>query len=199
MPPDWLYYLFGFLLVIANAIAWAGNGTRLPGNWVMTANCALYMAFFPAKVNGLSFGWFTVVLLAMMAALADSLAFAVKRKLLFTGPAGRPSRRVLAGAGIGSLLGALLGWMVPVIGSLVAIPGSIGGAASGAYLGTMLGKRKETNNTANNNDMEDDSDSPAPLEQKLPFGWTDDTVRTAVRLFVGALILLLATFGTFAG
>lgn len=184
---DWLYYLFAILLCVANLVAWLGVWYRLPGQWVMVANCTLYMAFFPSKLNGLGYGWFTIGLLILLATLGDSISYAMKRHHLTTNQnPQRPLKGIITGAGLGSLGGALLGFTVPIIGYLIALLGAIGGAAGGAYLGAMI---------TESGYLKTEPAQP----QKLPFGMQIDSFKIIPRLIAAGLIWLIATYGSFLG
>ena len=185
MSSDWLYYVFGLILMVANATAWMGTFYGLPGNWIIVANSTLFVLFFPDKPNGLGFGWFTVALLAMLAILGESVAHAVERQRDNPESSGRSLRGILTGAGAGSLAGGLMGLLIPVIGPLVSILGSMGGAAGGAYLGTLWSEQTR--------------EQKQPVLQSRVVEQLRPQIRTIPLLIAGAMMWLFATFGSFSG
>ena len=66
LPPDWVYYLCGILLLVGNLTAWVGTLFMMPGNWIIVALAALSAYFLPVK-DGLGFGWMFVAVLGGLA------------------------------------------------------------------------------------------------------------------------------------
>ena len=189
MLADWLYYVFGTILLLANLAAWSGNLCRLPGNWIIAANSTLFLSFFPEKENGLGLSWFTVCMLFMLAALGDSIGYAMKRHHFMPAKSQRPVGGILAGAGIGSLFGGMVGLVIPVVGTLIAILGSVGGAAGGAYLGTLITDLRHPPQAG----------STADSQKDHFLGLTPDQLKLVPRLLIGGLMVVMGMFATFAG
>lgn len=186
MPGDWLYYVLGFVLIVVNMLAAAGNLLGWPANWAICVATAIYAFGLPLQESGLGVSWFTVLLLVMLAGLGESLTFAVKKHQFQPPKQRRPVKGILAGAGVGSLLGVILGLAIPVIGSLLAILGSVGGAAIGAFLGTVAtdlwGRPVQSESVS---------------EQQLLWGMTRDNVLALPRTVTGGLMWLVATYAVF--
>ncbi len=141
--PDWAYYLANVALLASQLASWSGNVCRLPANWILVANAALYASFFPAKLNGLGFGYGSVLFFMILAILGESLAFAgrQRRKLAETNRLAGLENTML-GAGAGSLLGAMVLFWIPLIGPFLALVGAVTGAAGGAYVGTLYSRSR---------------------------------------------------------
>ena len=138
MPPDWVYHLFGIVLVIAHVASWVATLFLLPGNWIIVAVMALVAIFLPeADTRTLGVGWGEVITLAGLAGvgeLAEFVSGAAGAKKV--GASRRSVALSLIGAVGGSILGAAIGLPVPVVGSVVAaLVGGSAGAFGGAYLG----------------------------------------------------------------
>ncbi|MCA9081735.1 MAG: hypothetical protein KDA58_14330, partial [Planctomycetaceae bacterium] len=116
--PDWAYYLSGCSLFVLNVATWAGNLCRLPANWMLVAFASLYASFFPAKENGLGFSYWGAALLATLALLGESLAYAARhRQRLAQQNRLAGLENTVIGAGSGGLLGAMLLWWIPLLGT----------------------------------------------------------------------------------
>jgi uncharacterized protein len=93
----------------------------LPGLWIMVASAVTYNLVVP----GDPIGWVTLVVVGVLALIAELLEFSL------TGKYARKyggSRRAGWGAIIGGIVGAMVGIPVPVVGSVI-----------GAFLGSFLG------------------------------------------------------------
>lgn len=186
--PDWSYPLFSLLLFVANLAAWLGDFYRLPGNWVIVCNAALFSAFFPEKPTGLGMGWGTVALLAILATLGESLAYIARQRRKFAARQQSPGwERTLISATAGGILGSFLGLAVPVMGFLLSTIGAIGGAAAGASLGTYWTGRART------------ALSDAPLEVLQRRELINKWLELGARLLIGLLLMLIATSASLAG
>jgi hypothetical protein len=95
----------------------------LPGTWVIAAAAVMYRIFVPTG----GIGWFTVICVAVLAALgaAADLALAGRYARKYGG-----SRRAGWGAVIGGLVGAFIGIPVPIVGPVL-------GAFVGAFVGAL--------------------------------------------------------------
>jgi len=139
VPPDWVYYVGGILLLIGNLGAWIGTLFMLPGNWLIVAFAALSAYFLPEQTeSGLGFGWAFVAILGGLALLGEFLEF--------FGSAGKAkqygaSRRSMVLSILFGMLGAAIGG---VIGAPLTLIGGVAlilvGAAVGAFAGTYLGE-----------------------------------------------------------
>jgi uncharacterized protein len=138
LAPGTIQILWGVVLILAAIGCWFTNIFTLPGNWLIVGLAAVYAYFLPADEYGRGFGWITVTVLALIAALGEAIEFAA-------GAAGAAkhgaSRRAMllsmVGAMVGSVLGAAIGIPVPIVGPLVA---AVGGGAAGAFGGAYLGE-----------------------------------------------------------
>jgi uncharacterized protein len=93
----------------------------LPGLWIMVASAVAYNLVVP----GDPIGWVTLVIVGVLALVAELLEFSL------TGKYARKyggSRRAGWGAILGGIVGAMVGLPVPIIGSVI-----------GAFLGSFLG------------------------------------------------------------
>ncbi len=98
----------------------------LPGIWLMlVAGVAHRLLVVPATIS-----WLTLMVLLVIAVLAEWLEFAVSGR--YTTKYGG-SKRAAWGAVLGGLAGAFVGIPIPVIGSVI-------GAFAGAFLGALLGE-----------------------------------------------------------
>lgn len=186
--PDWSYPPSALLLFVANLAAWLGEFYRLPGNWVIVCNVALFAAFFPETSSGLGVGWGTVALLAILAALGESLAYVARQRRKFAARRQSPGwEGTLISATVGGILGAFLGLAVPVMGSLLSTIGAIGGAAAGASLGTYWTGRARP------------ALSECPLEVLQRRELINQWLELAARLFIGLLLILIATSASLTG
>ena len=139
MISEWFYYPSVLLLLVSNLVAWTGNFYRLPANWIVFANCLLFNSLLTESASKFGLSWFSLCLIGLLAALGDSVNFAVKRQLILQPSASSPGRsRVFVGAGLGSVTCVAAGLAVPVIGPMLAILGAVGGAAGGAWFGSLV-------------------------------------------------------------
>lgn len=138
-PPDWVYYVSGILLLVANLGSWIGTLFMLPGNWMIVGFAALYAYFLPEQPeSGLGFGWAFVAILGGMALLGEFLEFFGSASKAKQYGASRRSMVLsilvgMLGAAVGGVIGAPLGPLGGVALILV-------GAAVGAFVGTYLGE-----------------------------------------------------------
>jgi uncharacterized protein YqgC (DUF456 family) len=96
----------------------------LPGLWIMVASAVTYNLVVP----GDPIGWVTLVIVAVLALIAELLEFSL------TGRYARKyggSRRAGWGAILGGIVGAVVGIPVPIIGSVI-------GAFVGSFLGALI-------------------------------------------------------------
>jgi len=96
----------------------------LPGLWIMVASAVSYNLIVP----GDSFGWVTLVIVGVLALVAELLDISL------TGSYARKyggSRRAGWGAIIGSIVGAMVGFPVPIIGPVI-------GAFVGSFIGALI-------------------------------------------------------------
>jgi uncharacterized protein YqgC (DUF456 family) len=93
----------------------------LPGLWVMVATAVTYNLVVP----GDPIGWFTLVVVSVLALVAEVLEFSLSGKYArkYGG-----SRRAGWGAIIGGIIGAIVGVPVPIVGPVI-----------GAFVGSFLG------------------------------------------------------------
>ena len=98
----------------------------LPGTWIILGSAVGYAALVPGSI-----GWFTIVLLAIVAIIGEVIEFTLTAK--YTKKYGG-SRRASWGAIIGGMVGAIMGVPIPVIGSVV---GAFAGAFIGAFAAEM--------------------------------------------------------------
>lgn len=184
---DWIYYPGAILLLLANLAGWAGILYRLPGHWVIVANCTLSMSLLPQTASGVGLSWFSICLIAALAILGDSFNHAARRHKIFSGQGNPPVRqRVLVGAGIGSVTCVVAGMAVPVIGSLLAVLGAVGGAAGGAYLGSIISPRQPIVTP-------EDASYRSGLLSRF---FTEEQIRMIPRLLAGILMILIATYSS---
>jgi uncharacterized protein YqgC (DUF456 family) len=96
----------------------------LPGLWIMVASAVTYNLVVPGE----PIGWLTLVIVAVLALVAELLEFSL------TGKYARKyggSRRAGWGAILGGIVGAMVGIPVPIVGSVV-------GAFVGSFLGALI-------------------------------------------------------------
>lgn len=96
----------------------------LPGLWIMVASAVTYNLVVP----GDPIGWVTLIIVAVLALIAELLEFSL------TGKYARKyggSRRAGWGAILGGIVGAMVGIPVPIIGSVI-------GAFVGSFLGALI-------------------------------------------------------------
>lgn len=96
----------------------------LPGLWIMVASAVTYNLVVP----GDPIGWVTLVIVGVLALVAELLEFSL------TGKYARKyggSRRAGWGAILGGIVGAMVGIPVPIIGSVI-------GAFVGSFLGALI-------------------------------------------------------------
>ena len=128
---EWIILLFVFLLCLF--IIPLG----LPGIWVMIAAAVGYDLLVPGPER---IGWFTIVAVTALAAVAEILEFTLAGR--YTKKFGG-SRRAAWWAIFGGIVGALIGVPLPIIGSVI---GAFIGAFAGAWLGEYT--RGETTGVA---------------------------------------------------
>lgn len=96
----------------------------MPGLWIMVASAVTYNLVVP----GDPIGWVTLVIVGILALVAELLEFSL------TGSYARKyggSRRAGWGAIIGSIVGAIVGVPVPIVGPVI-------GAFVGSFLGALI-------------------------------------------------------------
>jgi uncharacterized protein YqgC (DUF456 family) len=96
----------------------------LPGLWIMVASAVTYNLVVP----GDPIGWVSLIVVAVLALIAELLEFSL------TGKYARKyggSRRAGWGAILGGIVGAMVGIPVPIIGSVI-------GAFVGSFLGALI-------------------------------------------------------------
>jgi uncharacterized protein len=96
----------------------------LPGLWIMVASAVTYNLVVP----GNRIGWVSLIIVAVLALIAEILEFSL------TGKYARKyggSRRAGWGAILGGIVGAMVGIPVPIIGSVI-------GAFIGSFLGALI-------------------------------------------------------------
>jgi len=96
----------------------------LPGLWIMVASAVTYNLVVP----GDPIGWVTLIIVAVLALIAELLEFSL------TGKYARKyggSRRAGWGAILGGIVGAMVGIPVPIVGSVI-------GAFVGSFLGALI-------------------------------------------------------------
>lgn len=188
---EWIYYPAALLLLLANLVGWAGNFYRLPGNWLIVANVILATTLLPAKPNGLGLTWFTIALLIALAILGETFHVVSRRHRLLTAEGNPPvKKKILVGAGLGSLTCVLAGLSVPVIGSLLAVVGAVGGAAGGAWLGSVVFPRQVVELSQVR--TEGTSSSASYLSRFL----SEQQIRLIPRLLAGLLMCFVAVYGS---
>ncbi|MCA9030492.1 MAG: hypothetical protein KDA69_12115 [Planctomycetaceae bacterium] len=192
-PPDWAYYLINFLLIATQIAIWSGNFCKLPANWILVANAALYATFFPNKLNGLGFGYGSVVFFIALAILGESLAYASRhRRKLAQQSKLAGLENTLLGAGAGSFVGAISLFWIPLVGLILALAGSVLGAAAGAYLGTLYSRSSFVPQASA------ESEQPAP-ESDVDSDRITAILESASRLVTGGFIVLLSSYSSFSG
>lgn len=137
MTWDWLYYLFAFLLFVANSLAWSSSLLMLPGNWIIVVFTAIFAFFYPEQ-DGHGIRWTVVLIVLGLAILGEVIE-------LLAGSAGAAkqgaSRRAmflsLVGAIVGSVFGAIVGVPIPIVGPIV---GALGGGCIGVFAGAYGGE-----------------------------------------------------------
>jgi len=98
----------------------------LPGLWIMVATAVVYNMIVP----GDPIGWVTLVVVAVLALVAELLEFSL------TGRYARKyggSRRASWGAILGGMVGAMIGFPVPIVGPVI-------GAFIGSFFGALIGE-----------------------------------------------------------
>lgn len=181
MNPEFLYYLWATLLVLAAVLAWVATCFSLPGNWTTAALCALFAWLLPVNDDrGIS--WWTVGVVVGLAALGELIEFGAGAAGAAKQGASRRSIVLsIVGTVVGSILGAVLGIPIPVIGSLIA---ALGGGALGAFVGAYLGE------TWKGRDAEQSlAVSKAALIGRL--------LGTLGKLSIGALIVMIVAIDAF--
>jgi len=138
--------LFALLFVLLLIACWLLTVLGLPGNWVAVVLAAVYAWLVPAE-SSVAFGWKTVLILLLLAALGEIVesgagAIGASR----AGGSKRGATLALVGSILGGIVGVLVGVPIPVVGSLVAAVLFAGlGAMAGAALGEMwLGRDFDT-------------------------------------------------------
>ncbi len=143
-----IWFIFGSVMIVALPLQLMG----LPGTWLLAADVFLFRWFMgPALID-----YHTVIILGLMALLAEALEFLTAVKGTRSGPPVRGAVFAsIAGAFVGGIAGA------PILFGLGAIPGMAIGAwfavftvalfdgatlsaASGTALGAMTGRIKGT-------------------------------------------------------
>ena len=101
----------------------------MPGLWIMVASAVTYNLVVP----GDPIGWVTLVIVGVLALVAELLEFSL------TGRYARKyggSRRAGWGAIIGSIVGAMVGVPVPIVGPVI---GAFVGSFAGALIAELTG------------------------------------------------------------
>lgn len=128
------YCIAATVLVVLNAGSVLANLLMLPGNWIMAACLAIFVAALPFDQGP---QWPSVAIVCVMALLGEVIetvtgsAKAAKK--------GASRRAVLLSFGL-SILGSIAGTFlvpIPVVGSAI---GAVAGAAAGAFGGAWLGE-----------------------------------------------------------
>jgi uncharacterized protein YqgC (DUF456 family) len=132
-----VYFVWAFILILANATAWLSNALTAPGNWLIVAFTAFFAWFFPGEGER-GIAWTTVAVLAAIAAVGEILEFAASAAVAGKrGGSRRGMALAIAGTLIGSIAGAFLTLPIPVIGPVI---GAIFGGAAGAFVGAWAGE-----------------------------------------------------------
>ncbi len=130
--------LWAVLLAAVLLVAWVSTLLGFPGNWLMVAATAVYVALVPAD-SAAAVGWGVVVVLLILAILgevAESLAGAVGAARI--GASRRGILLALTGSMVGGLLGLFLGIPIPLVGPIIT---AVLFACVGALVGALLGER----------------------------------------------------------
>lgn len=187
--PDWAYYLANLGLMLSQLAIWSGTFCRLPANWILVANAALYAAFFPGKINGLGFGFGSVVFFIMLAVLGEALAYAARnRRKLARQNQLNGMENTFLGAGLGSVVGALSFFWIPLVGPILSLIGAATGAAGGAYVGTLYSRTRYAAAEENRPEAE------VAADDRLT-----NALEMTARLGSGGLIVLLSIYSSFSG
>ncbi len=121
-----IWFLFGSVLIVALPLQLMG----LPGTWLLAADVFLFR-----WIMGPDFiDYHTVIILGLMALLAEALEFMTAVKGVRSGP---PVR----GAAVASIVGAFAGGLAgaPVLFGLGAIPGMAIGALLAVFVVSLAG------------------------------------------------------------
>lgn len=175
------YYFVAALLSAANIACWTLNVFMLPGNWLIVLTTALF-AWLVRTDAGYGISWWTVGMLAVIAAIGELLEFLSGGRAAAKQQAARRSVVLAtAGAMAGSLCGTSVGAIVPIVGSILgAIVGGALGAAAGAYVGEhTLGRSHRRKSQV----------ARAAFRGRL---WG-----TAAKLAAGIVMLVIQTFDAF--
>lgn len=175
-----MIYVWAFILLVSNCLAWASNFFSLPGNWLMLMFAIVYKMVVPAEaVPRLS--WTVVALCALLAILGEVWEFmAGAAGAARQGGSPRGAVMAIVGSLAGSIGGALVGVPVPVVGPMI---GALVGGAVGAFAGAYIGEHRKPH-------LERMSISKGALLGRL-FG-------TAGKLGFGLLMLVILAVDSFA-
>jgi uncharacterized protein len=134
---DLMIILYAVLLMLVLVTGWVLTVLGMPGNWLMVAATAVYVALAPGDSRA-SISWPVVLAMLVLAALGEAAellasAAGVSRR----GGSKRGAALALAGSIVGAVVGVFVGVPVPVIGSAIA---ALIFAGVGAFIGAVLGE-----------------------------------------------------------
>jgi len=126
-------YVWAILCILVLCLSQALQIFSLPANWLALGIIALWRVLYPASMS-----WTFVVVLAVLAAVAEALEFILQAR--YAGRYGASTRGNIGGI-VGAVAGAIFG--APFLLGLGALAGALGGAWLGCLLAEMPGRSKE--------------------------------------------------------
>jgi uncharacterized protein YqgC (DUF456 family) len=125
-------YVWATLTILVLLLSQALQIFSMPANWVAIALVAFWKWLYPASMD-----WNFIIVLGVMAALAEVLEFGLQA---WGASRYGATRRGNFGGIVGAVVGAILG--APFLFGLGALPGAFGGAYLGCLLVEMPGRSR---------------------------------------------------------
>jgi len=126
-------YVWAILCILGLCLSQALQLFSLPANWLALIIIALWKWLHPASMS-----WTFVIVLAVLAAVAEGLEFFLQAR--FAGRYGASTRGNIGGI-VGAIVGAIFG--APFFLGLGALMGALGGAWLGCLVAEMPGRSKD--------------------------------------------------------
>ena len=126
-------YVWAILCILGLCLSQTLQLFSLPANWLALGLVALWRFLYPASMD-----WTFVLILAVLAAVAEALEFILQAR--YAGRYGASTRGNIGGI-VGAIAGAIFG--APFLLGLGALAGALGGAWLGCLIAEMPGRSKD--------------------------------------------------------
>lgn len=130
---EWLIYVWAILAILGLCFSQIFQLFSMPANWLALALVAIWKLIYPESMS-----WNFVVILAVLAAVAEGLEFILQAQ--YAGRYGASTR-----GNIGGIIGAIAGAIIsaPFFLGLGALVGALAGAWLGCLIAELPGRTRK--------------------------------------------------------